>query len=653
MRTRLNIKALICTLIFLIMLSSNSFVVLATDISTTTLVDEFVPDEVVAAASSLEEAEEIASLYNLELKSFAYGIAVFTTPNPETVVRESQSTTLSTLPTLSLNRVYTPYELDEFQVQSELKETSSSVTQSTFVQYHLNELDVETAWETSTGKNVVVAVIDTGVDIDHDELSHAISENSYNSYTQIVGVDAVDDDHGHGTHVSGIIAAAMDDYSGVYGVAPNVELLIIKADRPSDNNFELASLLRAINYAVEKGADVINMSLGSSYTAGALELEQTTIADAVAAGVTIVCAAGNDAYEHAGYPAAYEETIAVSALNQGYAFASSYSNYGPEIDIAAQGTGIYSSTLENDYTSLSGTSMACPVVSGVVALIKSLHSDYTPAQIEETLYATAREAGDLGWDQYYGYGVINAYSAILGADALYTVTYEYNDGDTASISTKVAPSAILIEPNDPEGDSGFLGWTLYQNSTEYFDFTQEITQDITLYATWETVELPKGSVSGVIESYNPQNPVTIELLQGDSVLYSISIDAETGSGLVAQDFMIENVTIGTYDLKITKDVHAIYILTSIIIGETDLDLTQNSDAAIITLCCGDINGDGNINQTDLNVLWLPANYNQTTDTCSDVNCDLNGDGNINQTDLNILWLPSNYNNGTQTTEYVS
>lgn len=654
MRIKKGIKILISTIFFSIMLSSNLIVALATDISSDNIMEEFVSNEVVAAAMSIEEAEEIAYLYNLELNSFAYGIAVYTTMNPEDIIRESQSAITSDNPTLYLNRIYGLYETEILQEQIGLTEVNASEIQSTFVQYHLNELDVESAWEISTGENVKVAIIDTGVDIDHKELADGISENSYNSYTQVVGLDAVDDDHGHGTHVSGIIAATMNDYSGVYGVAPNVELLIIKADRPSDNNFELASLLRAINYAVDQGADVINMSLGSSYLYGALEIEQTTISSAVEAGVTIICAAGNDAYEHAGYPAAYEDTIAVSALNQGYEFASSYSNYGPEIDISAQGTGIYSTTLDNGYTSLSGTSMACPVVSGLVALIKSIHPDYSPEQIKQTLYDTAREAGDLGWDQYYGYGAINAYSAVVDEDELLTVIYEYNDGYTDCISIKVAPNATLIEPNNPANDNTFLGWTLYQNSTEYFDFDQAITQDIILYATWENIELSTSSVTGMVESYNPQNYTTIELLQSDIVKYSTIIEAEEGFGLLEQYFLIEGVIEGIYDLKITKDVHTTYLLTSIIVSEFDLDLTENSDTTVITLCCGDINGDGNINDADLSILWQPTNYNQAvTEEVKTVSCDLNGDGYINDGDLSILYQPTNYNKSSIIKSYLN
>ncbi|MCL2153199.1 MAG: S8 family serine peptidase [Oscillospiraceae bacterium] len=596
---------------------------------------DYIPGEVLALADSLGEAEKIAEAYNLELKSFAYGIAVFAAQSPELSVRQSQNMQTSELPGLSINRLYDAYEVN-------------SEPYSTFIQYHHAEMDNELAWGISTGVGVVVAVIDTGIDIYHPEFAGRILATSYNSHTDQVGLDYVKDNHGHGTCVSGILAASSANNSGVYGVAPDVELLVIKADRPSDNKFEMASLLRAVNYAVENGADIINMSLGSPYSAGAVDLEQKVIANAVNKGVTVVCAAGNDRTNHAGYPAAYPEAIAVSALKQGCKFDDTYSNYGSEIDISAPGTGIYSTANGGAYTSMNGTSMACPNVAGVGALIKALHPEYTPQKIRAIICETAREAGKLGWDEYYGYGVVNAYAALLEIDALYSVTYDFRDGKREPIIARAAPGSRLLEPEQPErGDYSFQGWHISTDEEGLFDFTGAIGESITLYAHWDKPAVSEFAVFGVVKSYNPQNPTYISLIQNGVTKYTTTIASTPGFGLKEQSFGFSNIMPGVYSLEVSKKVHTKYTISFITVSNDDLDLTQDNrlGVQIITLLCGDINEDGEINQSDLNLLWSPANYNKSVAYGANLNCDLNGDSEVNQVDLNILWLSANYNKG--------
>lgn len=463
---------------------------------------QYVADEVVAAVSSLEEAEMVATYYGITLDSYAYGIAVYTTSNPETTIRQSQ--TFSLMPVLYQNRIYTLFESDELDVS---------------VQYHHSEIRTTSAWEYATGEGVSVAIIDTGVDIDHEALTHAISETkSYNAYTQEYGLDSVDDDHGHGTHVAGIVAAYSED-EGIYGVAPDADLMIIKSNISNSDDFTVASLVRAINYAVEYKADIINMSLGASYTAGAYDLEQDAVDNAVAAGVTVICAAGNFKEDHAGYPAAYDSAIAVSAVSEGFSFASSYSNYGPEIDIAAPGTSIYSTYYNGGYTYKSGTSMACPVVAGVAALILSANpdEDYTPEEIRTILRATSMEAGDLGWDSYYGAGIVNAYSAVLGTENLFEVSYY--DGNTLLATTYVAPGDSLITPTAPSGDYEFSGWTTNLYGAETWDFSTPITENLTLYAEWDIPE-------GVYHTYDDESSTVI-------IAFSPKITMESGQIILA------------------------------------------------------------------------------------------------------------------------
>ena len=168
-----------------------------------------------------------------------------------------------------------------------------------------------------------------------------------------------------------------------------------------------------------------------------------------------------------------------------------------------------------------------------------------------------------------------------------------------------------------------------------------------------TVSTP--SVRGVVKSYNPGNATTIQLMQGSTKKYSTTIDATTDSGQVAQIFSFHAVAPGTYDLVVTKPGHLTYTVKNVKVGDTDLDLTKHSNAAIrtITLLCGDINGDGWINSTDLGVVLQGQNYGKQT-TVAGVNgkADLNGDGWVNSTDLGIVLQGQHYGKSAVTVDFA-
>ena len=153
------------------------------------------------------------------------------------------------------------------------------------------------------------------------------------------------------------------------------------------------------------------------------------------------------------------------------------------------------------------------------------------------------------------------------------------------------------------------------------------------------------TVSGKITSYNPNNPTTIQLMQGGKEQYKTTIAAASGEGQVTQSFSFPTVAAGTYDLVVTKSAHLKYTVKNVTVGNAPLDLTKHSNAAIrnITLPAGDLNGDGTINSKDLNEIWSPANYlKNVTDAGVNPLADLNGDGTINSKDLNIVWKAENY-----------
>lgn len=214
------------------------------------------------------------------------------------------------------------------------------------------------------GTDTVIAIIDTGC-AEHDLLKDRIvggknftSEGNENDYT---------DYNGHGTHVAGIIAASENKY--FRSIAPNSKLLILKALN-SKGEGSMQNILSAIRYAIDCKVDIINMSLGAAN--GSEELHKI-IKEAIDNNISVVCASGNSGDDNAStyeldFPGSYEEVIEVGAMDENYDV-STFSNSNQYVDIVAPGENIMSTYLDNGFKSLSGTSMATPIVSGVLALL--------------------------------------------------------------------------------------------------------------------------------------------------------------------------------------------------------------------------------------------------------------------------------------------
>lgn len=270
-------------------------------------------------------------------------------------------------------------------------------------------------WRKATGSSSVrVAVIDTGIDYTHYELVDFVSEEQGYDFVND-DADAMDD-HGHGTHVSGIISAKANNESGVAGVTWGVELIPVKV-LSSSGSGSYWDVAQGILYAsglledqpIEK-ADVINMSLGGSSSDN---LVYDAIVKSTDAGVIISCSAGNTGTSNVGYPAAYDETIAVSALSltyDGKIELASYSSYGEEVTVAAPGTDVLSTVLNDSFAYYSGTSMASPQVAGIIALM--IDEGIPTSQILDTIKNTAIDLGNDGKDISFGYGMPNVYWAI-------------------------------------------------------------------------------------------------------------------------------------------------------------------------------------------------------------------------------------------------
>jgi serine protease len=259
------------------------------------------------------------------------------------------------------------------------------------------------------GQGVIVAIVDTGVKQSLSDLARTEFLPGYNAITS--GTGALDD-NGHGTHIAGTIAQSTNNGLGCAGIAPAARILPIKVLNAQGlgSNYTIGV---GIRYAVDHGAQVINLSIGGA----ASQTLKDAINYALNKGVTVVCAAGNGGTGALSYPARYAGVIAVGASDQSGAKAS-FSQYGPGLSLLAPGKDILQQTFsrqtgQSGYYYYSGTSMATPCVVGTVALLKSLSASLSPVEIKSILTGTARDVGASGWDQMTGAGLLDAATACL------------------------------------------------------------------------------------------------------------------------------------------------------------------------------------------------------------------------------------------------
>jgi subtilisin len=291
--------------------------------------------------------------------------------------------------------------------------------------YHVPE-----HWKSTRGQGVRVAVLDTGLDMIHPDLAGAVDDAC--DFTDSPRGAA--DGQGHGTHVAGTIGARRNE-QGVAGVAPECRLLVGKV-LGDDGSGTSEQVARGIDWAVAAGADILSLSLGSPDASATIKV---AIDRAVAAGKFVICAAGNEGRDDAvNYPAKWEATIAVGAVDRLGQIAR-FSSRGPEVDVCGPGCDVLSTFPGGRYAKLSGTSMATPFVTGVVALMLAKHraaGGATPIrnnhELREHLQRTATDAGPIGDDPAYGFGLINP-DSLLGSIAPPLPTPDAGDVDGLTI----------------------------------------------------------------------------------------------------------------------------------------------------------------------------------------------------------------------------
>ena len=292
------------------------------------------------------------------------------------------------------------YRLPPFKVDKVMLATAETID------WGLKLLNVPPLWKETQGEGIKVGVLDTGIALEHPDLRPAILEARDFTRSPSAAYDA----QGHGTHVSGIIAARRNAH-GIVGVAPEARILMAKVlnDEGAGTSQDIVA---GIRWAMEAGADILSMSLGSSEPDE--EIHQALLL-AISKGIFVITAAGNEGpdLDTVGYPAGFPEMVAVGSIDRRKRL-SQFSSRGRQVDVVAPGDEITSCYPPRGYAVLSGTSMATPFVSGVVALALAKHRNMggkTPLRTQQDLIQhlcrTSADAGPAGFDPLYGCGILN------------------------------------------------------------------------------------------------------------------------------------------------------------------------------------------------------------------------------------------------------
>jgi subtilisin family serine protease len=361
------------------------------------------------------------------------------------------------------------------------------LVQAQTLPWGIDRIDAEKVWSFNTGAGVAIAIVDTGIDYDHPDLAgNYWKGESFVDYTN----DPMDD-NGHGTHCAGI-AASVDNTDGVVGVAHGAYLIAAKVLN-QNGGAQLSWIADGIIWAADNGADVISLSIG--YDQHVESWQNACDYAYYTKGCVVVASAGNSGNppgrgDNVEYPARYASVIAVSATDSNDKRAR-WSSTGPDVELAAPGVDIYSTLWDDTYGYKSGTSMSCPHVSGVAALVlagtvdPSYDSDndgvWDNNEVRSKMDDTAEDLGDAGRDSHYGYGLVDAEAATsvpLEHDVAVTaldVPSSVLQGDTATIQVTAKNLGTNAETFD-----------LTVTDETYGEFTE--TRSITLAAGGSTVE---------------------------------------------------------------------------------------------------------------------------------------------------------------------
>ena len=403
-------------------------------------------------------------------------------------------------------------------------------------QWALPIIKAPQAWDVTTGGEVIVAVVDTGVDYSHEDLAGKVIKG----YDYVNNDNDPMDDHYHGTHVAGTIAGVTNNGIGIAGVSWGAKILAVKVLDASGTGTSF-SVAQGIRYAADYGAKIINLSLGGPEPSATLS---DAIAYAHGKGCIIVAAAGNEGTDAALYPAAYQNVIGVGAtgIND---LKASYSNYGWYVDVAAPGgdgdlniipsNGILSCYLGNRYAWAEGTSMAAPHVAGLAALIASRYPGKTGDQLARSIMRAVDDLGVPGRDDIYGYGRINAEKAVTsafvsseetGTYAVYSGSWSVESSANASGGTYAYSSSTSDSVTYTFNGTG-VTWVARKHPAAgiakvYIDSVYQ--QDVDLYGNDDYQQLAY-TKTGLLETSHTIEVEVAGTKNASSTGYEVNVDA--------------------------------------------------------------------------------------------------------------------------------
>ncbi len=370
-------------------------------------------------------------------------------------------------------------------------------------QWHHSKISTPKAWDKTTGNSsITIAVIDTGVDPTNEDLVGRVT----NGYDFVENDSNPFDDNGHGTQVATIAAGAGNNLRGGAGVAWKSTIIPIKV-LDYDGYGSYSSIADGIIYAADRGAKIINLSLGGPDNSA---LIQDAVNYAWNKGCLIIAAAGNEGINEPLYPASCENVISVSALTDTDNLAY-WSSYGANVDISAPGDNLFTSASGNQVVSVSGTSFSSPLVAGVAALALSVNSSLTPSQLASCLFSNVDDLGIRGKDIYYGHGKVNAEKVIT---ALTTSVQPPPVNDiikptTAIITpvhrTTLRPRTNIVVVQATSSDNIAISKVeLYVNNVLTFVSTSKNFRYV-----WPAVRFPKGTYVFQTKAYDTSGNIGV------------------------------------------------------------------------------------------------------------------------------------------------
>ena len=472
--------------------------------------------------------------------------------------------------------------------------TSSPVNDPLYSeQWGVRKVRTEEAWGLQKGNNLFsIAVIDSGLDLNHPDLLTKLWTNSGevvgngvdddgNGYVDDAhGWDFLDDDagpqddSGHGTHIAGIAAAATDNAVGVAGIDQRAQIIPLKVlDAGGSGSY--SDVAAAIYYAANKGADVINLSLGA-YS------PSQTLRDALAYAAqtaVIVAAAGNDGREASFYPAAYDDYVLAVAATTSSDLKASFSNYGGWVDLCAPGVDVYSTYWDDTYAIASGSSVAAPFAAGAAALVKAQHPDWSPATIRLQLKNTTHSIDALNpsYAGKLGSGLLDIYAAL----------------STAGGPRLVVGSKTIVDSGDRDGiaDAGETISLTVQLRNEWHSATavHGVLSTTDPYVTMVTSaadygDIASGEMVGNATPYVFQIAGPGSLPAGHVITFTLEVTADGGYSnnltlVVASQ--LNNTFHGIISSDTTWHAHSVYYLDGNVLVAEGVTLTIEPDVTVI------------------------------------------------------------------------